>query len=61
LFGAANGAKPRLTPEDLAKMIDLSAPSAEALLMSMMNQATPADGEHPLPDDVAAVAIRRTA
>ncbi|MFZ3376498.1 MAG: fused response regulator/phosphatase [Chthoniobacterales bacterium] len=61
LFGAANGEKPRLTPEDLAKMIDLSAPSAEALLMSMMNQATPADGEHPLPDDVAAVAIRRTA
>jgi sigma-B regulation protein RsbU (phosphoserine phosphatase) len=61
LFGAANGEKPRLTPEDLAKMIDLSAPSAEALLMSMMNQATPADGEHSLPDDVAAVAIRRTA
>jgi serine phosphatase RsbU (regulator of sigma subunit) len=61
LFGAANGEKPRLTPEDLAKMIDPSAPSAEALLMSMMNQATPADGEHPLPDDVAALAIRRTA
>ena len=61
LFGAANGEKPRLTPEDLAKMIDLSAPSAEALLMGMMNQATPADGEHSLPDDVAAVAIRRTA
>jgi sigma-B regulation protein RsbU (phosphoserine phosphatase) len=61
LFGAANGEKPRLTPEDLAKMIDPSAPSAEALLMSMMNQATPADGEHSLPDDVAALAIRRTA
>jgi sigma-B regulation protein RsbU (phosphoserine phosphatase) len=61
LFGAANGEKPRLTPEDLAKMIDPSAPSAEALLMSMMNQATPADDEHSLPDDVAAVAIRRTA
>src|SRR5207249_4532424 len=49
LFGAANGEKPRLTPEQLAKMIDPSAPSAEALLMSMMNQATPADGEHSLP------------
>ena len=61
LFGAANGEKPRLTPEDLAKMIDLSAPSAEALLMSMMNQATPADGEHSLPDDVAALAVRRMA
>ena len=61
LFGAANGEKPRLTPEELAKMIDPSAPSAEALLMSMMNEATPADGEHPLPDDVAALAVRRMA
>jgi phosphoserine phosphatase RsbU/P len=61
LFGAANGEKPRLTPEQLAKMIDPSAPSAEALLMSMMNQATPADGEHSLPDDVAALAVRRMA
>src|ERR1700693_71446 len=61
LFGAANGEKPRLTPEHLAKMIDPSAPSAEALLMSMINQATPADGEHSLPDDVAALAVRRMA
>jgi hypothetical protein len=34
---------------------------AEALLMSMVNQATPADGEHSLPDDVAALAVRRMA
>jgi sigma-B regulation protein RsbU (phosphoserine phosphatase) len=61
LFGAANGEKPRLTPKHLAKMIDPSAPTAEALLMSMMNQATPADGEHSLPDDVAALAVRRMA
>src|SRR5438132_2023323 len=61
LFGAANDEKPRLTPEHLAKMIDRSAPSAEALLMSMMNQAMPADSEHSLPDDVAALAVRRMA
>ena len=61
LFGAANGEKPRLTPEHLAKMIDPAAPSAEALLMSMMNQAMPADSEHSLPDDVAALAVRRMA
>jgi len=61
LFGAANGEKPRLTPEHLAKMIDPSAPSAEALLMSMMNQAMPAASEHSLPDDVAALAVRRMA
>jgi sigma-B regulation protein RsbU (phosphoserine phosphatase) len=61
LFGAANGEKPRLTPEHLAKMIDPSAPGVEALLMSMVNQATPADGEHSLPDDVAALAVRRMA
>ena len=61
LFGAANGEKPRLTPEHLAKMIDPSVPSAEALLTSMMNQAMPPDCEHPLPDDVAALAVRRMA
>ena len=61
LFGAANGEKPWLTPEHLAKMIDPSAPSAEALLMSMMNQAMPADSEHSLPDDVAALAVHRMA
>ena len=61
LFGAANGEKPRLTPQHLAKMIDPSVPGAEALLMSMVNQATPADGEHSLPDDVAALAVRRMA
>ncbi len=61
LFGAANGEKPRLTPEHLAKMIDPSVPGAEALLMSMVNQAMPADGEHSLPDDVAALAVRRMA
>jgi sigma-B regulation protein RsbU (phosphoserine phosphatase) len=61
LFGAANGEKPRLTPEHLAKMIDPSVRGAEALLMSMVNQATPADGEHSLPDDVAALAVRRMA
>jgi sigma-B regulation protein RsbU (phosphoserine phosphatase) len=61
LFGAANGEKPRLTPEHLAKMIDPSVPGAEALLMSMVNQVTPADGEHSLPDDLAALAVRRMA
>jgi sigma-B regulation protein RsbU (phosphoserine phosphatase) len=61
LFGAANGEKPRLTPEHLAKMIDPSVPGAEALLMSMVNQVTPADGEHSLPDDLAALVVRRMA
>lgn len=61
LFGVADGEKPRLTPEGLAKMINPFAPSAEGLLMSMMNQATPADGQRSLPDDVAALAVRRMA
>jgi sigma-B regulation protein RsbU (phosphoserine phosphatase) len=61
LFGAANGEKPRLTPEHLAKMIDPSVAGAEALLMSMVNQVTPADGEQSLPDDLAALAVRRMA
>jgi sigma-B regulation protein RsbU (phosphoserine phosphatase) len=61
LFGAANGEKPRLTPAHLARMIDPSVPGAEGLLMSMVNQVIPADGEHSLPDDLAALAVRRMA
>src|SRR6266404_3383838 len=61
LFGAADGKRRRLTPEILAKKVDCAAPTAEALLMRLLNKVAPSDGKTRLPDDVAAVAVRRTA
>jgi sigma-B regulation protein RsbU (phosphoserine phosphatase) len=61
LFGAAKGERLRLTPERLEKMLDHSAPSAEALLKGILNQAAPENGRDVLPDDMAALAVRRMA
>ena len=61
LFGAAKGERLRLTPERLERMLDHSAPSAEALLRGILNQAVPENSNDSLPDDVAALAVRRTA
>ena len=58
LFGAA---KARLNPEQLAKMLNRSAPSADALLRGILNQAVPDNGKDTLPDDMAALAVRRAA
>src|SRR5947199_5135780 len=60
LFGAARGERLRLTPQLLEKMLDRSAPNAEALLRGILNQAVPENGQDALPDDVAALAVRRT-
>src|SRR6266480_2383321 len=60
LFGAARGERLRLTPERLEKMLDHSAPNAEALLRGILNQAVPENSDDSLPDDVAALAVRRT-
>src|SRR5438477_11606760 len=61
LFGAAKGERLRLTPQRLEKMLDHSAPNAEALLKGILNQAAPENGQDALPDDLAALAVRRTA
>jgi len=61
LFGAAKGDGARLTPEQLAKMLNRSAPSADALLRGILNQAVPDNGKDTLPDDMAALAVRRAA
>jgi sigma-B regulation protein RsbU (phosphoserine phosphatase) len=60
LFGAAKGERLRLTPKRLEKMLDHSAPNAEALLKGILNQAIPENSNDSLPDDVAALAVRRT-
>jgi serine phosphatase RsbU (regulator of sigma subunit) len=61
LFGAAKADRGRLTPEGLAKMLDHSATSADALLKRILNQAAPDNDKDTLPDDMAAVAVRRAA
>src|SRR5213596_1939545 len=59
LFGSRKGKQPRLTPQRLEKMLDHTAPSAEALLGRILTEAAPAKGEEALPDDLAALAVRR--
>ncbi len=61
LFGAERGDRPRLTPTQLAGMLNPFAPDAQTLLTLMLNQATPDDGKEKLPDDVAALVVRRAA
>jgi len=61
LFGAAKGDRARLTPEQLGKMLDHSATSADALLRRILSEAAPDNGKDILPDDMAALAVRRAA
>lgn len=59
LYSGTDGDKGRLTPTQLADVLDPSAPSAKALLTRMLSTATPAKGNGSRPDDMAAVVIRR--
>src|SRR6266498_685484 len=61
LFGSSKSKQPSLSPKRLEKMLDHSAPSAEALLRRILTETAPSKGEQALPDDVAALAVRRTA
>jgi sigma-B regulation protein RsbU (phosphoserine phosphatase) len=59
LFGGGRGRPPRLTPEQLAGKVDSAAPTLETLLMRMVKQIAPGDGNGSAADDIAAVAVRR--
>jgi len=61
LFRWTKDEQPRLTPQQLEKMLDPSASSAEALLKGILSQAAPNNGENALPDDLTALAVRRVA
>jgi sigma-B regulation protein RsbU (phosphoserine phosphatase) len=61
LFGSMKGKESRLSPQFLEKILDHSAPSAEALLGRILAETAPSKAEEALPDDVAALAVRRTA
>ena len=49
----------RVTPEQLEKALDHSAPSAEALLKRIVARTAPENSAKTAPDDVAAIAVRR--
>ncbi|MEO5721627.1 MAG: SpoIIE family protein phosphatase [Chthoniobacterales bacterium] len=59
LFGAERGQAPRMTPAHLAEMLQPAAENAEALLTRVVAEATSGNGDEPLPDDLAAVAVIR--
>src|SRR6266446_1824475 len=61
LFGSRKGKESRLSPQFLAKILDHSAPSAETLLGRILAETAPSKAGEALPDDVAALAVRRTA
>jgi serine phosphatase RsbU (regulator of sigma subunit) len=61
LFGSTKGARQRLTPEGLEKIVDHSAVSAEELLKGILDRAAPDGASDGLPDDVTALAVRRVA
>src|SRR5881275_1608239 len=61
LFRWTKDERYRLTPQQLEKMLDPSAPSAEALLKGILRQAAATNGENALPDDLTALAVRRVA
>jgi sigma-B regulation protein RsbU (phosphoserine phosphatase) len=59
LFRWTKDERHRVTPEQLEKVLDHSAPSAEALLKRIVAQAAPKNSAKTAPDDVAAIAVRR--
>ena len=59
LYGAEEVYAPEGTPVDLAPTVAQPGLSAHALLTRVIEQATTSNGDKPLPDDLAAIAVRR--
>src|SRR5215831_973486 len=59
LFRWTKDERHRVTPEQFEKMLDHSAPSADALLKHIVAQTAPKNSAKTAPDDVAAIAVRR--
>jgi phosphoserine phosphatase RsbU/P len=59
LFRWTKDERHRVTPGQLEKVLDHSAPSAEALLKRIVAQTAPRNSAKTAPDDVAAIAVRR--
>jgi serine phosphatase RsbU (regulator of sigma subunit) len=61
LFGSSKNDERRVTPQQLEKMLDHSAPTAEVLLKRILERATPNNAEDALSDDLTVLAVRRMA
>ena len=61
LFGSAKSGQTRLAPAALARILDASAPNAEALLSRLLASTAPNPSETTRADDLAAIAVRRVA
>ena len=59
LFGSSKNEEHRITPQELEKMLDHSAPTAEALLKRILERVMPHNAEDSLSDDMTALAVRR--
>ena len=59
LFRWTKDERHRVTPKQLEKILDHSAPSAEALLKRIVTETAPANSANTAPDDMAAIAVRR--
>jgi serine phosphatase RsbU (regulator of sigma subunit) len=59
LFRWTKDERHQVTPEQLQKVLDHSAPSADALLRPIIARIAPANSATTAPDDVAAIAVRR--
>jgi serine phosphatase RsbU (regulator of sigma subunit) len=61
LFRWTKDERHRLTPQKLEKMLDHSAPTAEALLKGVLARTAPDGSVNTSPDDMTVLAIRRMA
>jgi sigma-B regulation protein RsbU (phosphoserine phosphatase) len=59
IFGGRARAEGRLTPQRLIEKLDVSAPTAQALLAHLLSHSGERDENEPAVDDVTAVAVRR--
>jgi phosphoserine phosphatase RsbU/P len=59
LFGSSKNGRRRVTPQQLEKVLDHSAPTAETLLKRILERVTPKNAEDSLSDDTTALAVRR--
>src|SRR5438093_2555662 len=61
LFGSSENGRHRVTPQQLEKMLNHSAPTAEVLLKVILERVTPNNPKDSLSDDMTALAVRRMA
>ncbi len=59
IFGAVHADGPRLTPARLGEMLQPAGRDAAALLATVIEQTDAMNGDQPLADDIAAIAVKR--